>query len=195
MGTKYCAASFLQITAPEMDDRILAELLDTDSDLLLSIHIRSMDQNEAIKTVKRKITDIDSMKIDAQKRAVREGFDMDIIPTDIATYAGEAKNILRDLQSRNERMFLVTFLLVNMADSKRKLDNDITRASSVAQKYNCQLTSTMNPMAGMWPLTKTASLPALAMSGTAVRLSWRFMMETGRISQRNTGSCLWRRMN
>ena len=140
MGTKYCAASFLQITAPEMDDRILAELLDTGSDLLLSIHVRSMDQNEAIKTVKRKITDIDSMKIDAQKRAAREGFDMDIIPTDIATYAGEAKNILRDLQSRNERMFLVTFLLVNMADSKRKLDNDITRASSVAQKYNCQLT-------------------------------------------------------
>ena len=140
MGTKYCAASFLQITAPEMDDRILAELMDTDSDLLLSIHVRSMDQNEAIKTVKRKITDIDSMKIDAQKRAAREGFDMDIIPTDIAIYAGEAKNILRDLQSRNERMFLVTFLLVNMADSKRKLDNDISRASSVAQKYNCQLT-------------------------------------------------------
>ena len=140
MGTKYCAASFLQITAPEMDDRILAELMDTDSDLLLSIHVRSMDQNEAIKTVKRKITDIDSMKIDAQKRAAREGFDMDIIPTDIATYAGEAKNILRDLQSRNERMFLVTFLLVNMADSKRKLGNDISRASSVAQKYNCQLT-------------------------------------------------------
>ena len=82
MGTKFCAASFLQITAPEMDDRILAELLDTESDILLSIHIRSMDQTEAIKTVKRKITDIDSMKIDAQKRAVREGFDMDIIPTD-----------------------------------------------------------------------------------------------------------------
>ena len=140
MSKKVCAASFLQITAPEMDDRILAELLDTDSDLLLSIHIRSMDQNEAIKMVKRKITDIDSMKIDAQKRAAREGFDMDIIPTDIATYAGEAKNILRDLQSRNERMFLVTFLLVNMADTKRKLENDLTRASSLAQKYNCQLT-------------------------------------------------------
>ena len=81
MGTKFCAASFLQITAPEMDDRILAELLDTESDILLSIHIRSMDQTEAIKTVKRKITDIDSMKIDAQKRAVREGFDMDISAT------------------------------------------------------------------------------------------------------------------
>ena len=140
MGAKFCAASFLQITAPEMDDRILAELLNTESDMLLSIHIRSMDQTEAIKTVKRKIPDIDGMKIDAQKRAVREGFDMDIVPTDIATYAVEAKNILRDLQSRNERMFLVTFLVVNMADSKRKLDNDIARAASVAQQYNCQFT-------------------------------------------------------
>lgn len=140
MGDKYCAASFLQLTAPEMNDRLLAELLDTDSGILVSLHIRSIDQNEAIKTVKRKITDLDSMKIDAQKRAAREGFDMDIIPSDLATYAGEAKNILRDLQSRNERMFLMTFLVVNVSDTKQKLDNDIFRASSVAQKYNCQLT-------------------------------------------------------
>ena len=139
MADKFCAVSFLQINAPEMDDRMLTELLDTDSGLLVSLHIRSMDQNEAIKTVKRKITDIDSMKIDAQKKAVREGFDMDIIPTDLATYAGEAKNILRDLQSRNERMFLMTFLVVNFADSKQKLENDLLRAASVAQKYNCSL--------------------------------------------------------
>ena len=139
MADKFCAVSFLQISAPEMDDRMLTELLDTDSGLLVSLHIRSMDQNEAIKTVKRKITDIDSMKINAQKKAVREGFDMDIIPTDLATYAGEAKNILRDLQSRNERMFLMTFLVVNFADSKQKLENDLLRAASVAQKYNCSL--------------------------------------------------------
>ena len=140
MGGKFGAASFLQVTAPELEDRLLADLMETDSTMLVSLHIRSMDQNEAIKTVKRKITDIDSMKIDAQKRAVREGFDMDIIPTDISTYASEAKNILRDLQSRNERMFLLTFLVVNFADTKQALDNDVLRAASVAQKYNCQLT-------------------------------------------------------
>ena len=139
MGSKVGTVSFLQITAPELNDRVLADLLDTDSSIFVSVHIRSMDQNEAIKTVKRKITDLDSMKIDAQKRAAREGFDMDIIPTDIATYAGEAKNILRDLQNRNERMFLMTFLVVNVADTKQKLENDIFRASSVAQKHNCHL--------------------------------------------------------
>lgn len=139
MADMYGAVSFLQITAPELNDRVLSELLDTDSTIYVSLHIRSMDQNEAIKTVKRKITDIDSMKINAQKRAVREGFDMDIIPSDIATYAGEAKNILRDLQSRNERMFLMTFLVVNMAKTKQKLETDAFRAASVAQKHNCHL--------------------------------------------------------
>ena len=139
MADMFGAVSFLQITAPELNDRLLSDLLDTDSSIFVSLHVRSIDQNEAIKTVKRKITDIDSMKINAQKRAVREGFDIDIIPSDIATYAGEAKNILRDLQSRNERMFLMTFLVVNMAHTKQKLETDIFRASSVAQKHNCHL--------------------------------------------------------
>ena len=75
-----------------------------------------------------------------QKKAVRSGYDMDIIPSDLATFGSEAKNLLQDLQSRNERMFLLTFLVVNMADTKRKLDNDIAAAAGIAQKYNCALT-------------------------------------------------------
>ena len=52
-----------------------------------------------------------------QKKAVRAGYDMDIIPSDLATYGAEAKKLLQDLQSRNERMFLVTFLVLNTADN------------------------------------------------------------------------------
>ena len=72
----------------------------------MTLHIRSIDHNGAIKTIKRKITDLDAMKIAEQKKAVQTGYDMDIIPTDLAAYGGEAKNLLRDQQSRNERMFL-----------------------------------------------------------------------------------------
>ena len=94
----------------------------------------------AVKTVKRKITDLDRSKIEEQKKAVRAGYDMDIIPSDLATYGAEAKKLLQDLQSRNERMFLVTFLVLNTADNPRQLGNNIFQASSIAQKYNCQLT-------------------------------------------------------
>ena len=140
MGRKIGAVSFLEILAPELNDRILADMLDLETGVIVNLHIRSIDQSEAIKTIKRKITDLDKMKIEEQKKAVRSGYDMDIIPSDLATYGGEAKNLLQDLQSRNERMFLLTFLVVNMADTKRKLENDIFAASGIAQKYNCALT-------------------------------------------------------
>ena len=139
MGEKIGAVSFLQILAPELNDRMLADLLNVDGHQLINLHIRSIDQTEAIKTVKRKITDLDRMKIEEQKKAVRSGYDMDIIPSDLATYGGEAKDLLRDLQSRNERMFLLTFLVVNLADDKQHLDNQIFQAAGVAQKANCAL--------------------------------------------------------
>lgn len=140
MGKKFGAVSFLQILAPELNDRILADFLDMESSLIVNLHIQSIDQVSAIKTVKRKITDLDRAKIEEQKKAVRAGYDMDIIPSDLATYGGEAKKLLQDLQSRNERMFLVTVLIVNTADNKRQLDNNVFQASSIAQKHNCQLT-------------------------------------------------------
>jgi len=63
----------------------------------------------------------------------------DVIPTDITTYGEEAKNILKELQSRNERMFLVTIIILNTAPTKAKLENTIFAAAGIAQKYNCAL--------------------------------------------------------
>lgn len=140
IGHKLGAVSFLEILAPELNDRMLADILDLENGIIVNLHIRSIDQTEAIKTIKRKITDLDKMKIEEQKKAVRSGYDMDIIPSDLATFGSEAKNLLQDLQSRNERMFLLTFLVVNTADTKRKLDNDIFATAGIAQKYNCALT-------------------------------------------------------
>ncbi len=139
IGSKSGKAFFLQILAPELSDRMLADFLDMQSSVIVSMHIQSVDQVKAIKTIKRKITDLDKMKIEEQKKAVRSGYDMDIIPSDLATYGSEAKKLLQDLQSRNERMFLMTFIVVNLGDTKRKLDSNVFQAKSIAQKYNCTL--------------------------------------------------------
>lgn len=141
MGKKFASVSFLQILAPELSDRILKDFLDIESNIVVNIHVQSVDQVSAIKTIKRTITDLDKTKIEEQKKAVRSGYDMDILPSDLATYGEEAKKLLSDLQSRNQRMFLVTFLLLNTADTKRQLDNNIFQTNSIAQKYNCSITA------------------------------------------------------
>ncbi len=139
IGQKRGAVSFLQILAPELNDRMLAEFLDMESSIIVTMHVQPVDQVKAIKTVKRKITDLQKMTIEEQKKAVRAGYDMDIIPSDLATYGNEAKKLLQELQSRNERMFLLTFLILNVADSVPKLRVSSLQASGIAQKYNCQL--------------------------------------------------------
>ncbi len=139
IGRTYGAVSFLQILAPELTDRMLADFLDLESSMVVTLHIQSIDQSAAIKNIKRKITDLDRMKIEEQKKAVRAGYDMDIIPSDLATFGTEAKTLLEDLQSRNERMFLVTMLVMNHAGTRQKLENNIFQAAGVAQKYNCAL--------------------------------------------------------
>ena len=139
MGNTIGAVSYLQILAPELTDKMLAEFLDIDKNLIVNLHVQSVDQMKAIKLVKSKVTDINRMKIEEQKKAVRAGYDMDIIPSDLNTYGGEAKRLLEDLQSRNERMFLVTALFLNTAKTKQALDNAIFQTAGIAQKYNCVL--------------------------------------------------------
>lgn len=137
MNGKLGSVGCLQILAPEINDRMLADFLDMESSIIVSMHIRSVDQLKAIKTIKRKITDLDSTKIAEQKKAFRGGYDLDVLPSDLVTYGEEAKKLLQDLQSRNERMFMLTFTILNVANSKQKLENNIFQAKSIAQKHNC----------------------------------------------------------
>ena len=139
MGELYGAMSFLAITASDLSDQLLKDFLDMESSQIVTMHIQSVDQTAAIKTVKHTITELDRSKIEEQKKAVRSGYDMDIIPSDLATYSKDAKSLLKELQSQNERMFLITFLVMNTGKTPQELENNVFQASSIAQKHNCNL--------------------------------------------------------
>ena len=111
VGGLHGAMSFLSITASDLSDQLLKDFLGMESSQIVTMHIHSVDQNKAIKTVKRTITELDRNTIEEQKKAVRAGYDIDILPSDLATYGRDAKNLLKELQSQNERMFLLTFLV------------------------------------------------------------------------------------
>jgi len=139
VGTTWGAASYMQIMASELSDKLLAELLEMDAEMTITMHIQTVDQTKAVKTVKAKLSDIGKMKMDEQKKAARAGYDIDILPPDLLTYSKDAAALLADLQSRNERMFLLTFLVVNTAPTRQLWENDIFTVSGITQKYNCFL--------------------------------------------------------
>ena len=139
MGSLHGAMSYLQITASDLSDQLLKDFLDMETSEIVTMHIQSVDQTAAIKQIKHTITELDRSKIEEQKKAVHAGYDMDIIPSDLATYGKDAKALLKELQSQNERMFLITFLIMNTGKTEQELENNVFQASSIAQKHNCNL--------------------------------------------------------
>lgn len=101
----------LQINAADCPTAVLAELLELDSGMVVSLHIQAVDHVEALKMVKRKVTDLDKAKIDEQKKAVRSGYDIDILPSSLEAYGVDVKKLLQSLESHDEHLFMVTFSL------------------------------------------------------------------------------------
>ena len=138
VGQYWGAASYLQILASELSDKLLAEILELDAEMTVTMHIQTVDQLKAIKTIKGKLSDIGKMKVEEQRKAVRAGYDPDILPPDLITFSKDAAELLADLQSRNERMFLLTFTVINIAPTRQRLDWQQEQAfvSSMALGYN-----------------------------------------------------------
>jgi hypothetical protein len=141
IGDSYCAASFVSITEGDLSDRMLKDLLELNSAVMVTMHIRATEQSKAIKNIRRKLSDVQRMTIDEQKKAVRAGYDYDNIPNDLNVYGKEIKTMLENLQSRNERLFNVTVIVINVADTKQKLENCVKSAAGIVQKHDCALVS------------------------------------------------------
>ena len=139
MGGRLATVSYLQIFAAELDDRLLVELLGLETSQVVTMHVQSLDHVEAIKLVKSKISDLNRSKIDEQKKAVRSGYDIDILPSDLNTYTNDLTKVLQDLQNHNERMFMLTFLVMHTGSSRRELDNILLQAKGIVQENLCQL--------------------------------------------------------
>lgn len=139
VNNKFGTTLYYSIDATELSDRVLAEFLDLDLEMVACMHVYSLDQQKAIKLVKRKSSDLDSIKIEEQKKALRAGYDMDILPTDLNLHVEESKKILQELQRDNERYFYLTFTITVFEKTEKALENAIFRVKSVASKQNCTL--------------------------------------------------------
>lgn len=138
-GRMYGSVHYLDIIAPRFNDELLKKLLDIDDNLTITMHMQTMDPVKAIKMLKGALTNIQKMKIEEQKKAVRSGYDMDILPTDIITYEKDTLELLDDLNTSNQKIIKMTFLITCYGRSKRELKNITQRVSGIIQQANCNL--------------------------------------------------------
>ena len=139
IGDTYGAAYFMEVQANQLADTILKEITEINASLGVNIHLKAINQEDAIKQIKTKLTDIQRMKISEQKKAMAFGYDMDILPPDLVTYEKEAQKLLKDLTSHDERMFMATIIITATAHTKKKLDEIIISLKGISQRRSCPL--------------------------------------------------------
>lgn len=140
-GNFYGATFSINLLASEISDRFLISLMNTDNPIAFNMHFTAIDSIEAKKYVKKKLSNIESSKVDEQKKAAQNGYDIDILPPDMKTYINELNILLDDLENKNERMFLTTILVTNFAKSGKKLSVCNDRLNRMVLQANSKLIS------------------------------------------------------
>jgi hypothetical protein len=138
-GHMFGAVKYLDIISPKLNDELLKKLLDIDSNLSVSIHMQTIEPTEAIKLLKHALSEVQKTKIDEQKKAVRSGYDMEILPTDIVLYEKNTMDLLDDLNSSNQKLIWTTVLISCFGRNKRELEGVTQRVSGIIQQANCRL--------------------------------------------------------
>ncbi len=139
MGDVYGQTLYMDIMSMEVSDRMLTEFLNLDNNIFFNIHLRSWDQTAAIKHIKKKLSELNQMKIKQQTKASEKGYDMDSLSPELRLNIEELERLFKDLSARNERLFLSTFTITCFAKSKKKLDLLVRQLKSLTQEHNCRL--------------------------------------------------------
>ncbi len=138
-GKTYGKTYYLDVTCSRFNDGFFKNLLAVDGNFSVSVHMQSLDPVRALKWIKEELTRIQASKIDEQKKAFRQGYDMDILPPDIVTYEQDALELINDLNTSNQKLFHFTLLITVFGKSMKKLTNVFQNIYGVVQQANCEL--------------------------------------------------------
>lgn len=138
-GDSYGQTLYLKDLPPDLSDKLISELSDIPCDMTITLHINSVEQDKAFALVKQKISFMEQQKIDEQKKALKSGYDVDMIPYELKYSLIEAEELLDDMQNKNQRMFKVTVLINTSANDLDQLNDNVYQITAAARKNNCKI--------------------------------------------------------
>lgn len=124
---------------PDLSDKLLTELSDISCNLTISLHINSIENDQALALVKQKLAFMEQQKIDEQRKAIKAGYDADMITHELKYSLDEANELLDDMRNKNQRMFKFTMFVYTCAEDEDTLKDNVYQLQATARKNGCKL--------------------------------------------------------
>lgn len=137
VGEKYARALYLKKLPASLNDEFVSELADVPCNMLISMCIETVDPEEAIKIVRHQMVNINSNVMDRQKKASKEGYSPELISSELKQAQAECEEMMDALMNKDQKMFLMTFVIVHFADDIETLNRDTNTIQSIARKRMC----------------------------------------------------------
>lgn len=139
MGNKYGRVLYLKEYASYIKDNVISELTELNKNMMLSIDIKPVPMEVAIKMAEKIRLGVETNITNWQRKQNENNNFSAVIPYDMEREREESKEFLDDLITRDQRMFLSVLTIVHIADTKEELDNDTESLLTTASKHLCQL--------------------------------------------------------
>lgn len=155
LGNVYGRSMFLCNFPSIIRGDILTELTNMPFNMLTSVHYRSLAQEEALRLIKNKTTDINANAIEAQKRASKRGYSSDLISPEIKASQKQVESLMEDLTQDNQKLFMTTICITVFAESMELLDKYTKIVQTTAERFICSAKT----LTGQQELGLNTSLP------------------------------------
>ena len=135
----YAKTLYLQEYPSELSDTFLFEMLEIPREIVVSLHIEPMDQDEAFDLVKTKLAFMEQQKVDEQKKALQSGYDFEMLSYELSYSLTEAKGLVDDLQNRGQKLYAITGSVYFHSPTKEKLAEVHDEINSVSRRFGFKL--------------------------------------------------------
>lgn len=124
----------------ELTDEVLSEFLDLPKEFNVNLFIQPINQDDAFDLVKTKLAFMEQHKVDEQKKALKSGYDYEMLPYDLSYSLDEAKDLLNELQNKSQKLFNVTGSVYYLSETKEQMNEVGNLFINTARRYGLQLT-------------------------------------------------------
>ena len=138
-GDKYARTMFIKDMPASLKDCMLTDIANTNLDVMISVNIAPVDPYKALKIVNHQLTSMRANKLQAEKKAIQSGYTSDVINEDLKHSLIEAEELLDDLRSKNQKMFLDNIIIMVTAKDMEELESNTEAIEAVVRKHICSL--------------------------------------------------------
>lgn len=130
---KWCQVMVMRQLDSPLDDTCIARLVDLPIPISVTWHLQPVDKAKAVNSVKVRGAWIDKEIIDEQKKAVSQGYDYSILPSETKSSKEECEKLLGELQGQNTHYFEFTGLVWTYADTIDELTENAMQIMDTAR--------------------------------------------------------------